>query len=92
MIFSIHQVIICEKLGTVIKQGKIQQSNLYGRLHFLVVLPVVEVVKGAAQVAERAFRPVALIDDLHLKIDDRDNGHDLPKDADGYYYINCIER
>ena len=21
-----------------------------------------------------------------------DNGHDLPKDDDGYYYINCIER
>lgn len=50
------------------KECKIKKVDLERRLCFNVVLTGVQLIKAAAQIAQRAFRPIHVIRDLHFKV------------------------
>ena len=52
---------------------------MYGGLGIEIVLALLQLIKGAAQVSQGAFRPVELILHLHLQID---QGIVIHKDSD----------
>ena len=52
-----------------LKQGEIDKTDVYRRRRIDVVTASGEAVERAAQIAQGAFLPVAVVDDLHLEID-----------------------
>ena len=70
MIFYIHKLVGGIELRVFSEQGEVQQPYMDHRLHHLIPLSGVQVVKGPAEIAQRTLRPVMLVDDLQLEIDD----------------------
>ena len=52
------------------KQSEIQQTNLKDRSGGLIGVSCLQAVKVSAKIAQGAFDPIMLINDLHFKIKD----------------------
>jgi len=52
-----------------LKQGEVDKTDVHRRRRIDVVTASGEVVERAAQIAQGAFLPVAVVDDLHLEIE-----------------------
>ena len=59
----------CKQTRGIPKQGEVDKTDVHRRRQIDVVTASGEAVKRTAQVTQGAFLPVAIVDDLHFKIE-----------------------
>ncbi len=66
--FNIRYLEFREEGRIILKELKIQKTDVRSRNNIRILLPAVHIIKNAGKIHQRPVRPVVLIQDLHFNI------------------------